>query len=161
VPELHKLVDNAPWRSDSKSGVLAAEGVHYSDLFEQYLPVQDKPRRLLADWLPEYFFKTPEGTWRPPANDEERAQKEALRTSGTLRRIKRFARALLEGVPPHDRDRPANVATAADWVRQCRRAGLYDFGRVLYEKGGFSFEELGDEVQLEVEEDYQICVRRS
>ena len=136
-------------------------GVHYSDLFEQYLPVQDKPRRLLADWLPEYFFKTPEGTWRPPTNEEEREQKEALRSTGTLRRIKRFARALLEGVPPHDRDHPANVATAADWIRQCRRAGLYEFGRVLYEKGGFSFEELGDEGQLEVEEDYQICVRRS
>ena len=136
-------------------------GVHYSDLFEQYLPVQDKPRRLLADWLPEYFFKTTEGTWRPPANEEERAQKEALRTSGTLRRIKRFARALLESVPPHERDHPANVATAADWIRQCRRAGLYEFGRALYEKGGFSFEELGNEGQLEVEEDYQICVRRS
>jgi DNA modification methylase len=136
-------------------------GVHYSDLFEQYLPVQDKPRRLLADWLPEYFFRTPESTWRPPSNEEERAQKEALRTSGTLRHIKRFARALLEGVPPHDRDRPINTATAADWVRQCRRAGLYDLGRALYEKGGFNFEELGDEGQLEVEEDYQVCVRRS
>lgn len=136
-------------------------GVHYSDLFEQYLPVQDKPRRLLADWLPEYFFKTPEGTWRLPANEEERAQKEALRTSGTLRRIKRFARALLEGVPPHDRDRPANTATAADWIRQCRRAGLYDLGRVLYEKGGFTFDEMSEEGQLEVEEDYQVCVRRS
>jgi hypothetical protein len=136
-------------------------GVHYSDLFEQYLPVQDKSRRLLADWLPEYFFKTPEGTWRPPVSDEERAQKEALRTSGTLRRIKRFARALLEGVPPHDRDRPTNVATAAIWIRQCRRAGLYEYGRVLYEKGGFNFEELSDEALMEIEEDYQICVRRS
>lgn len=136
-------------------------GVHYSDLFEQYLPVQDKPRRRLAEWQPEYFFKTPEGTWRPPLDDEERSQKEALRTSGTLRRIKRFARALLEGVPPHDRDRPANAATAADWIRQCRRAGLYDLGRALYEKGGFAFDELSDEGQLEVEEDYQICVRRS
>jgi DNA modification methylase len=136
-------------------------GVHYSDLFEQYLPVQDKPRRLLADWLPEYFFRTPEGTWRPPANEEERAQKEVLRTSGTLRRIKRFARALLEGVPPHGRDRPANTATAADWIRQCRRAGLYELGRALYEKGGFNFQELSDEGQLEVEEDYQVCVRRS
>jgi hypothetical protein len=140
---------------------LEESGVHYSDLFEQYLPVQDKPRRLMQDWLPEYFFRTPEGTWRPPSNEEERAQKETLRTSGTLRRIKRFARALLEGVPPHDRDRPANTATAADWVRQCRRAGLYDLGRALYEKGGFNFEELGDEGQLEVEEDYQVCVRRS
>jgi len=136
-------------------------GVHYSDLFEQYLPAQDKPRRLLADWLPEFFFKTPEGIWRPPADDEERAQKEVLRTSGTLRRIKRFARALLEGVPPADRDRPSNVATAADWLRQCRRAGLYDLGRALYEKGGFRFDDLSGEGQLEVEEDYQICVRRS
>ena len=61
----------APGRSD---------GVHYSDLFEQYLPIADKPRRLLADWLPEFFFKTADGTWRPPANDEERAQKAALRS---------------------------------------------------------------------------------
>ena len=76
-------------------------------------------------------------------------------------RVQPFARALMEGVPPHDRDRPANVATAADWIRQCRRAGLYEFGRVLYEKGGFNFSELSDEGQLEVEEDYQICVRRS
>jgi hypothetical protein len=38
---------------------------------------------------------------------------------------------------------------------------LYELGRALYEKGGFSFEELGDEGQLEVEEDYQVCVRRS
>jgi 16S rRNA G966 N2-methylase RsmD len=156
--ERNRVIQKEPGFS---GGFFADEGVHYSDLFEQYLPVQDKPRRLLADWLPEYFFKTPEGTWRPPVNDEERAQKETLRTSGTLRRIKRFARALLEGVPPHDRDRPANVATAADWVRQCRRAGLHEFGRAWYEKGGFNFEELGDEGQLEVEEDYQICVRRS
>jgi hypothetical protein len=137
------------------------EGFHYSDLFEHYLPVPDKPRRLLADWLPEFFFRTPEGTWRPPANEEERAQKDALRTGGTLRHIRRFARALAEGVPPHERDRPANAATAADWIRQCRRAGLYELGRALYEKGGFSFEELGDVGAMEVEEDYQVCVRRS
>lgn len=136
-------------------------GVHYSDLFEQYLPIQDKPRRLMQEWLPEFFFKTAEGTWRPPANEEERAQKEALRTSGTLRRIKRFANALLEGVPPHERDVPPNTATAADWIRQCRRAGLYEQGRALYEKGGFTFDGLGEEGQMEVEEDYQVCVRRS
>ena len=136
-------------------------GIHYSDLFEQYLPVRDKPRRLLQDWLPEFFFKTPEGTWRLPVGDEERAQKEALRNSGTLRRTKRFVRALLEGVPPVDRDRPPNIATAADWLRQCRRAGLYELGRALYEKGGFRFEDLGEAARLEVEEDYQTCVRRS
>ena len=57
-----------------------SEGVHYSDLFEQYLPIKDKPRRLLADWLPEYFIKTLDGTWRPPADDEERSLLAALRT---------------------------------------------------------------------------------
>ncbi|NLB81350.1 MAG: hypothetical protein GX800_07045, partial [Clostridiaceae bacterium] len=66
------------------------DGVHYSDLFEQYLPLRDKPRRLLADWLPEFFYRTPEGTWRPPKEDEERQQKADLRTNGTLRRARRF-----------------------------------------------------------------------
>jgi hypothetical protein len=137
-----------------------ASGVHYSDLFEQYLHVQEKPRRLLQEWLTEFFFKTDEGTWRPPQSDEERAQKATLRESGALRRIKRFARALLEGVPPAPHDQPANPATAADWIRQCRRAGLYELGRALYEKGGFAFGALSEEAQLEVEEDYQLCVRR-
>jgi hypothetical protein len=137
------------------------EGVHYSDLFEHYLPVKDKPRRLLQDWLPEFFFKTPEGTWRPPVNDEERQQKAKLRSSGALRRIKRFANALVDAVPPADRDKPENAVTLADWIRQCRRAGLYELGRVLYEKGGLRFDELSEETQLLVDEDYQVCVGRS
>jgi len=136
------------------------EGVHYSDLFEQYLPVADKPRRLLADWLPEYFFKTTEGTWRPPADDEERQQKAALRGAGTLRRMKRFANALIDGVPVREQDRPANDRTLAEWIRQCRRAGLYEQGRALYEKGGINLENLTDEEQIAVEDDYRICVKR-
>ena len=48
-------------------------GVHYSELFEQYLPIRDKPRRLLIEWLPEFFFKTAEGTWRLPADEGEHA----------------------------------------------------------------------------------------
>jgi len=138
-----------------------AMGVHYSDLFEQYLPIKDKPRRLLQDWLPEFFYKTPEGTWRPPANEEEQQLSAALRSSGALRRIKRFANALLDGVPPAERDQPENAVTLADWIRQCRRAGLFELGRVLYEKGGLRFEELNEEMRLLVEEDYQICVGRS
>jgi hypothetical protein len=135
-------------------------GVHYSDLFEQYLPIGDKPRRLLQEWLPEFFFKTAEGTWRPAKDEEERQQKLGLRSTGVLRHIKRFANALSEGVPPGERDRPANAATLADWIYQCRRAGLYDLGRILYEKGGLRFDGLGEELQLQVEEDYQICVKR-
>src|SRR5205823_1057753 len=111
------------------------EGVHYSDLFEQYLPIPiaDKPRRLLADWLPEYFFKTAAGTWRPPDDDKGREQKAALRQTGTLRRIKRFANALIDGVPVRDKGRPGSDRTLADWIRQCRRAGLFEQGRALYE----------------------------
>lgn len=137
-----------------------AMGVHYSDLFEHYLPIKDKPRRLLQDWLPEFFLKNNDGTWRPPANEEERDQKAALRSSGALRRIKRFANALLDGVPPVDRDKPENAITLANWIRQCRRAGLYELGRVLYEKGGLRFEDMSQEMRLLVEEDYQICVGR-
>ncbi|MBP9040763.1 MAG: hypothetical protein KBF64_03210, partial [Anaerolineaceae bacterium] len=115
-------------------------GVHYSDLFEQYLPIAEKPRRLLQEWLPEYFFKTAEGTWRPVKDEEERQQKLGLRSTGVLRHIKRFASALSEGVPPGERDKPANAATLADWIYQCRRAGLYELGRTLYEKGGLRFD---------------------
>ena len=113
------------------------EGVHYSDLFEQYLPVHDKPRRLLADWLPEYFIKTPSGTWRPP-DKEEGEQLAELREAGTLRRIKRFANALIEGVPVRDKDRPGSDVDLLDWLRQCRRAGLYEQGKAIYEKGGLN-----------------------
>lgn len=48
-----------------------------------------------------------------------------------------------------------------EWPYQCRRARLYDLGRVLYEKDGFDFAGLADDAFLEMEEDYQICVRRS
>jgi DNA modification methylase len=139
-----------------------AEGVHYSDLFERYLPIPkgDKPRRTLIDLLPEYYLKAPDGTWRLPSADE--AEKlHVLRESGALRRIRRFANALVEGVAPADRDRPSNAATAGEWIRQCRRAGLYAQGRAIYESGGYSFSGLSEEMQLEIDEDYQICVRRS
>lgn len=103
----------------------------------------------------------PEGTWRPPANEEEQELKAALRSSGALRRIKRFANALLDGVPSAECDKPENAVTLADWIRQCRRAGLFELGQVLYEKGGPRFEDLNEEMRLPVEEDYQICVGRS
>lgn len=135
------------------------EGVHYSDLFEQFLPVHDKPRRLLADWLPEYFIKTPSGTWRQPENDESQ-QLAKLREAGTLRRIKRFANALIDGVPVRDKDRPGSDVNLLDWLRQCRRAGLYDQGKAIYEKGGLNLANLNDEQQIEAEDDYRICSRR-
>ena len=135
------------------------EGVHYSDLFEQYLPVHDKPRRLLADWLPEYFIKTANGTWRLPEK-EEGEQLAKLREAGTLRRIKRFANALIDGVPIRDKDRPGSDVDLLDWLRQCRRAGLYEQGKAIFEKGGLNSANLSDEQQIEAEDDYRICDRR-
>ena len=119
----------------------------------------EKPRRLLADWLPEYFIKTPSGTWRPP-EEGERQQLAKLREAGTLRHIKRFANALTEGVPVRDKDRPGSDQDLLDWLRQCRRAGLYEQGRTIYEKGGLNLGNLSEEEQLEAEDDYRICVRR-
>ena len=135
------------------------EGVHYSDLFEQYLPVHDKPRRLLADWMPEYFIKTQSGSWRLP-DKEEGKQLAELRKAGTIRRIKRFANALIDGVPVLEKDRSRSDVDLLDWLRQCRRAGLYEQGRAIYEKGGLNSANLSDEQQIEAEDDYRICVRR-
>ncbi len=135
-------------------------GVHYSDIFENYLPVGDKPRRLIQEWMWDYFYKTPEGKWRPPATDEEREEKAKLRQSGIYRKIKRFANALIKEVPIREKDRPGSGMEMADWVRECRRAGLYEHGRAIFEKGGMNIENLDEERRLELEEDYEICVRR-
>ncbi len=140
----------------------ADDGVHYTYLQEEFfrIPVDDWPRRRLFDWMPEYLFKTTSGNWRPPDDEKERQQKAALREAGTLRRMKRFANTLMEGVPVREQDRPANDRTLAEWIRQCRRAGLYEQGRALYEKGGLTLDNLTDEEQIEVEDDYRLCVKR-
>ena len=44
-----------------------------------------------------------------------------------------------------------------DWLRQCRRTGLYEQGRAIYEKGGLNLANLTDEQQIEAEDDYRIC----
>ena len=53
---------------------------------------------------------------------------------------------------------PANDRTLVEWIRQCRRAGLYEQGRALCEKGGLNLESLTDEEQIATEDDYRICV---
>jgi hypothetical protein len=137
------------------------EGVHFTFIQEEYfgIPHAEWPRRRLADWLPEYFIKTPSGTWRVP-DEDERSQLAELREAGTLRRIKRFANALINGVPVGENDRPGGDVDLLDWLRQCRRAGLYEQGRAIYEKGGLNSANLTDEQQIEAEDDYRICVRR-
>ncbi len=93
------------------------------------IPITAEPRRLLPDWLPEYFFRITEGTWRPAVNERERERKTALRQTGTRRRNKRLANALIDGEPVRDNDHPGSDQDLLDWLRQRRRAGLYEQGK--------------------------------
>jgi len=136
------------------------EGVHYSDLFEHYIyAVQDKPRRELAEFLPEYFYKTEQGTWRPPTSEEEDRAKREARVKGLGRRVKRYIAQLEQGAIIPDHERP-NDATLVEWIRHCKRSGLYEQGKLLYEKGGLNPDNLSEEATVNVEEDYQVCARR-
>ncbi len=136
------------------------EGVHYSDIFEYYLyAVRDKPRRQLNDWLQDYFYATSAGTYRLPGTEEEKAAKVQGRQAGTNRHIKRFLAYIQQDLPIPAAERPSN-ATLVEWIRHCRRSNLYEQGRLLFEKGGLDLDQLGEEQQVEVEEDYQTCVRR-
>lgn len=135
------------------------EGVHYSDIFEHFIyTVKDKPRRPLAEWLLDYFYKTDEGTYRLPISEEERKHKAESRSKGTNRRIKRYIVFLDQGVAIPEKERP-NDATLSEWIRHCKRSGLYEQGKLLYERGGLIFDTLPEEAQVNVEEDYQTCIR--
>lgn len=135
------------------------EGVHYSDIFEHFVyAVQERPRRQLQDWLPDYFYKTTEGTYRLPANQEEEDAKAKGRQAGINRRIKRYVAYLTQGVPVPEKERPGD-ATLAEWIRQCKLTGLYLQGKTLFEKGGLDLNHLSEEAQVNVEEDYQVCLR--
>jgi|GEM_PF-841718 len=135
------------------------EGVHYSDLFEHYIyAVKDKPRRQLTEFLPDYFYKTDLGTWRLPSSEEEEKAKREARVKGLGRRVKRYIAQLEQGAIIHENERP-NDATIAEWIRHCKRAGLYEQGKLLYDKGGLNTDNLPEEAMVNVEEDYQVCVR--
>jgi len=136
-----------------------AEGVHYSDIWEHYVyTVKDKPRRHLADWLADYFFQTETGTYRLPATEGERKVKAEGRAAGTSRLIRRYLAYLQQGASVPERERPSD-ATLAEWIRHCKRAGSYGQGKILYEKGGLNLDALPEETMVNVEEDYQVCVR--
>lgn len=135
------------------------EGIHYSDIFEFYIySVKDKPRRHLSEWLLDYYYKTAEGTYRPPLTEREKQIKKEGRVKGVTRRIKRHISFLENVVPISEENRP-NDTTLAEWIHHCRRSGLYDKGKILYERGGISFDRLSEEQQIEVEENYQACIR--
>lgn len=135
------------------------EGVHYSDIFEHYIyAVKDKPRSKLADWLLDYFFKTEAGTYRLPESEEEERLKSEGRGRGVNRRIKRYLSFLEHAVPVPENEMPSD-ATLADWIRSCKRSGMYLEGKLLYELGGVNLDNLSEEDQVNLEEDYSVCVR--
>ncbi len=133
------------------------EGVHYSDMFEHFLfSVHEKPRRSLADWLPDYFFKTESGTWRPPENDDERKLKREGRVQGLSRRIRRFLGFILQGMAVPEKERPSSQ-TLAEWIRHCKMSGRYEEGKLLFEKGGIDLTALDEQQEVDVEADYNTC----
>jgi hypothetical protein len=79
---------------------------------------------------------------------------------GTLGRIRRFGAALVRGTMVPGKAHPRNNMELLKWLKECRRAGLYDYGRLIFEKGGLNLANLTDEQQIEAEDDYRICARR-
>ncbi len=128
----------------------------YSSTTSTSFRPKDKPRRPLVEWLLDYFYKTDEGTYRLPASPEEEQIKKEGRSQGVSRRIKRYLAYLEQGVPVPAGERPGD-ATLADWIRHCKRSGMYEQGKLLYEKGGLNLESLTEESQVNADEDYQIC----
>ena len=113
------------------------EGVHYSDLFEQFLPVRRQASPPAGRLAPRILLQDTHGTWRPPPTTRTKPADSPLRQSGTLRRIKRFANALIDGVPVRDKDRPrqrpgpAGLAAAMSPCRSLRtRPGHLREGRL-------------------------------
>ena len=135
------------------------DGIHYSDLFEHFVyTVHEKPRRPMIEWLLDYFYKTESGTYRLPANDDEAKIKAQGRSKGTSRRIKRYLAFLEQGVAIPNGEQPSD-ATLADWIRHAKLSGMFAAGKMLFERGGLSLDRLPEEGAVNVEEDYQVCVR--
>jgi len=134
-------------------------GIPFGKLFEHYLyAVDDKPRRPLAEWLSDYFFLTDDNLYRLPRSTVEKQHKTDNRRQSLLRRIKRYLSYIKNGREIPAEMQPDN-ATLAAWIRHCKRAGLYAYGRTLYEKSGFNPDNLSEEMQVNATEDYETCVR--
>ena len=75
------------------------------------------------------------------------------------RKIQRLCRYFTSGeaIPPELR---LDAATLSEWIRYCKKSGLFEQGKLLYEKGGLNLDQLSEKAQVDVEEDYQVCVRK-
>jgi len=93
----------------------------------------------------------------PQSEEEERIKAEG-RKRGISRKIRRYISYIEQGLTIPERERPAG-STLSEWIRHCKRSGLYEQGKLLYEKGGLDLDSLSEEVMVNVEEDYQVCAR--
>ncbi|MFH1740630.1 MAG: hypothetical protein ABIH23_16600, partial [bacterium] len=132
--------------------------VHYTYISEFYFPFTPKPRCTLFELLEDFFYLTDQGNWRPPGTDAEKQEKTAARQKATRRSLQRYCRSLESGQAVAEKDRPDDQ-TLAEWIRHCKRSGLYEQGKLLYERGGLNLDKLPEEIMVNVEEDYQVCVR--
>ncbi|MBM4023994.1 MAG: hypothetical protein FJ280_01085 [Planctomycetes bacterium] len=134
------------------------QAIHYSDIFEFYVAaVNPKPKAMLEEILEDYCYQTDEGNWRPPLTEPEKKEKGSERQRAVRRKIQRFCNLLEAGDAIPEGQRP-DAQTLADWIRHCRRTGLHAQGKLLYERGG-DLSALGEQAQVDVEEDYQVCVK--
>lgn len=134
------------------------QALDYSQIFEFYVAaVNPKPKATLEEILEDYCYQTDEGNWRPPLTEPEKKEKGSERQRAVRRKIQRFCN-LLEGgdaIPEGQRPDPPILA---EWIRHCRRTGLHAQGKLLYERGG-DLSALSEQAQVDVEEDYQVCVK--
>ncbi len=166
------LTDSAETAKEDKAAAILREfirkklvkhpeitGIPFDKLFEHYLyAVSDKPRRPLAEWLSDYFFLTDDNFYRLPRSTAEEQHKADGRRRSLLRRIKRYLSYVENGRKMPAEMQPDN-ATMAAWIRHCKRAGLYAYGRTLYETSCFKPDNLSEKMQVNAMEDYETCVR--
>ena len=81
------------------------------------------------------------------------------RQRAVRRKIQRFCNLLESGEAMQEDQRP-DSSTLAEWLRHCRRTGLHAQGKLLYERGGLDLNALNEQAQVDVEEDYQVCVKQ-
>ena len=134
------------------------QALDYSQIFEFYVAaVNPKPKARLEEILEDYGYQTDAGNWRPPLTEQEKLEKGSERQQAVRRKIQRFCKLLEagDGIPAAQRP---DAPTLAAWIRHCRRTGSHTQGKLLYERGG-DLSTLNEQAQVDVEEDYQVCVK--
>ena len=157
VREIRELTERLD-RLTAERAEWERQALDYSQIFEFYVAaVNPKPKATLEEILEDYCYQTDEGNWRPPQTDQEKKEKGSERQRAVRRKIQRFCNILEAGDAIPEGQRP-DAPTLAEWIRHCRRTGLHAQGKLLYERGG-DLSLLSEQAQVDVEEDYQVCVK--